>query len=61
MDLWQHYIRPDNITEAPQAISSASGPACVFVGGTDLMLDLQQGRHASVQTLVQDETYLIKV
>jgi xanthine dehydrogenase FAD-binding subunit len=52
MDLWQHYLRPETVTEALQALSSASGPACLIAGGTDLMLDLQQGRHAPVHTLV---------
>jgi carbon-monoxide dehydrogenase medium subunit len=52
MNLWQHYLRPDNITEALQALSSAPGPACLIAGGTDLMLDLQQGHHPPVHTLV---------
>ena len=52
MDLWQHYLHPDNVIEALQALSSAPGPACLIAGGTDLMLDLQQGRHEPVHTLV---------
>jgi CO/xanthine dehydrogenase FAD-binding subunit len=52
MDLWQRYLHPETVTEALQALSSASGPACLIAGGTDLMLDLQQGRHAPVHTLV---------
>jgi CO/xanthine dehydrogenase FAD-binding subunit len=52
MNLWQHYFRPDNIIEALQALSSAPGPSCLIAGGTDLMLDLQQDRHAPVHTLV---------
>jgi xanthine dehydrogenase FAD-binding subunit len=52
MDLWQRYFRPANINEALQALSSAPGAACLIGGGTDLMLDLQQGRHAPVHTLV---------
>jgi xanthine dehydrogenase FAD-binding subunit len=52
MNLWQHYLRPGNVTEALQILSSAPGPACLIAGGTDLMLDLQQGRHTPVHTLV---------
>jgi CO/xanthine dehydrogenase FAD-binding subunit len=52
MHLWQHYIRPDSIPEALRALTSAPGPACLIAGGTDLMLDLQQGRHEPVHTLV---------
>jgi CO/xanthine dehydrogenase FAD-binding subunit len=52
MDLWQHYLQPENVLEALQALASASGPACLIAGGTDLMLDLQQGRHIPVHTLV---------
>jgi xanthine dehydrogenase FAD-binding subunit len=52
MDLWRRYLHPNNIIEALQALSSAPGLACVIAGGTDLMLDLQQERHAPVHTLV---------
>lgn len=52
MNLWQEYIRPASITEAVQALVSAKGPAMPIAGGTDLILDLKQGRHAPVHTLV---------
>jgi CO/xanthine dehydrogenase FAD-binding subunit len=52
MNLWQHYILPDSIPEALSVLASAPGPTCLMAGGTDLMLDLQQGRHAPVHTLV---------
>jgi len=52
MKLWQEYICPNSIPEALQAFSSASGSTCLMAGGTDLMLDLQQGRHAAIHTLV---------
>jgi carbon-monoxide dehydrogenase medium subunit len=52
MNLWQQYLRPRSILEALQALTSAPSPVCVIAGGTDLMLDLQQGRHSPVHTLV---------
>lgn len=52
MNLWQEYIRPANVAEALAALKNAAGPAIPIAGGTDLMLDLQQGRHAPVHTLV---------
>lgn len=52
MKLWQEYLRPSSISEAVQALTSSSGPACLIAGGTDLILDIQQGRHSGVHTLV---------
>lgn len=52
MKLWQEFVRPVSISEAVQALSSSAGPACLIAGGTDLMLDIQQGRHSSIHTMV---------
>jgi len=52
MNLWQEYLRPTTVSEALQALKTASGPAIEIAGGTDLLLDLQQGRHSPVHTLV---------
>lgn len=52
MNLWQEYKRPVSVTEAVQALASAAGPAMPIAGGTDLLLDLKQGRHTPVHTLV---------
>ncbi len=52
MILWQQYLRPKNIQEALSALTSAQGPALPIAGGTDLLLDLEQGRHPPVHTLV---------
>ena len=52
MSLWQHYLRPKTITEAMQALVTASKPVAPIAGGTDLLLDLKQGRHPAVNTLV---------
>ena len=52
MNLWQNYLRPKSLAEAMQAFASAPRPLAPIAGGTDLLLDLQQGRHFPVQTLV---------
>lgn len=52
MNLWQEYLRPASVAEALQALRSAPGPAMPIAGGTDLLLDLKQGRHAPVHTLI---------
>jgi carbon-monoxide dehydrogenase medium subunit len=52
MNLWQQYLRPQNLLEAMQAFSSAPRPLAPIAGGTDLLLDLEQGRHSPVHTLI---------
>jgi carbon-monoxide dehydrogenase medium subunit len=52
MNLWQEYKRPASVTEAIQALTTASGTVMPIAGGTDLLLDLKQGRHAPVHTLI---------
>lgn len=52
MNLWQQYLRPQNLSEAMQAFLSAPKPLAPIAGGTDLLLDLEQGRHSPVHTLM---------
>ncbi len=52
MTRWQNYHLADSVPDALSALASASGPACIIGGGTDLLLDIEQGRHAPVHTLV---------
>jgi carbon-monoxide dehydrogenase medium subunit len=52
MNLWQNYVRPASISEAISALTTSTGPAIPLAGGTDLLLDLEQGRHSPIQTLV---------
>ena len=55
MSLWQQYLRPQSLADALRALSelrdSGDGVA-VVAGGTDLLLDLDQGRHKPVETLI---------
>lgn len=52
MGFWTRYLRPTELGDALEALRQAPGPARLVAGGTDLLLDLQQGRHAPVHTLV---------
>ncbi|MCL4529471.1 MAG: FAD binding domain-containing protein [Chloroflexi bacterium] len=52
MNLWQNYLRPKTLSEAMDAFAHAPRPLAPIAGGTDLLLDLKQGRHSPVQTLI---------
>jgi carbon-monoxide dehydrogenase medium subunit len=52
MNLWQEFKSPASVEEAIRDLHSAPGPALPIAGGTDLLLDLQQGRHPPVHTLI---------
>jgi len=52
MALWQEYLQPKTISEAISALANAPGSALPLAGGTDLILDLDQGRHPPVHTIV---------
>lgn len=52
MNNFQEYLQPKSIQEALQDLSSAAGSVAVVAGGTDLLLELRQGRHPAVQRLV---------
>ncbi|RJP48057.1 MAG: hypothetical protein C4586_09845 [Anaerolineaceae bacterium] len=52
MNLWQEYVRPATLSQALKAFAESPGPALPIAGGTDLILDLEQGRHAPVHTLI---------
>lgn len=52
MPLWNSYYFAKSIPDALEALSAPGGNARVIAGGTDLLLDMQQGRHPPVDTLV---------
>ena len=52
MKLWQNYHLAQSVEDALQTLISIPGDAKLIGGGTDLLLDLQQGRHDPVHTLI---------
>ena len=52
MSLFQEYIQPDTIEEAVENLTNAPGSVAVIAGGTDLLLDIRQGRHQAVDRVV---------
>ncbi|MBI2975821.1 MAG: FAD binding domain-containing protein [Chloroflexi bacterium] len=52
MTLWEHYHLPVTVDEALTRLAQYSGAARVVAGGTDLLLELQQGHRPPVAALV---------
>ena len=52
MSLWQQYYLPRTISEAIILLKTSPQPSSIIAGGTDLMLDLNQGNHEPVFALI---------
>jgi CO/xanthine dehydrogenase FAD-binding subunit len=52
MSLWKHYLLPNSLADALHALAASPGIVRIIAGGTDLLLDLQQGRQEPADTLV---------
>lgn len=52
MTLWQQYLQPKTLAQAMDALANAPRPLAPIAGGTDLLLDLEQGRHSPVHSLI---------
>ncbi len=52
MSIWKNYYIAQTVDDALRALIGASGDARLIAGGTDLLLDLQQGRHPPLDTLI---------
>jgi carbon-monoxide dehydrogenase medium subunit len=52
MNHFKEYLQPQSIEEALHDLSSAPGSVAIIAGGTDLLLELRQGRHPAVDRLI---------
>lgn len=52
MNLWQQYYMPKTVDEALGRLREHDGRARVVGGGTDLILEMQQGRKPAVEAMV---------
>lgn len=52
MAYWDSYHLPSTVAEALECLAHYAGAARVIAGGTDLLLELQQGRRPPVRALV---------
>lgn len=52
MSLWQKYYLPRTISDAINLLKTSPSPSSIIAGGTDLMLDLNQGNHEPVYALI---------
>lgn len=52
MPLWEHYHRPSTVDQAIDNLSAYAGRARLLAGGTDLLLEMQQGRTPPVAAVV---------
>jgi xanthine dehydrogenase FAD-binding subunit len=52
MNLWQNYLIPRTLSEALGELDSAASPVVPIAGGTDLLVDLVEGKHSPPETLL---------
>lgn len=52
MRLWNYYHTPTSIEEALQLLDHYQGSARLVAGGTDLLVEIREGRHAPQDALV---------
>lgn len=52
MPLWEKYHRPQTIDDALAHLRQHDGRARILAGGTDLLLEMQQGHRPSVEAMV---------
>ena len=49
---WENYYTPETVAEAVELLQRYDGQAQVLGGGTDLLLEIQQGRKPAVEAMI---------
>ena len=52
MSLWNSYVQPTSVEDALEILTECPGQTAIIAGGTDLLLDMQQGRHPAVDLML---------
>jgi CO/xanthine dehydrogenase FAD-binding subunit len=52
MPTWKNYLIPHSLEEAIILLNQAPKSLKIIAGGTDLLLDIQQGRNPQIETLI---------
>ncbi|MGM0375043.1 MAG: FAD binding domain-containing protein [Chloroflexota bacterium] len=52
MSIFKEYVKPKRIDEAVELLSTSPGETAIMAGGTDLLIDIRQGRHPEVDLLI---------
>ncbi|NTW44129.1 MAG: hypothetical protein HGB14_06775, partial [Anaerolineaceae bacterium] len=52
MTIWKDYQLAYSLEEAVEAYNQAEKPVRFVSGGTDLLLEIQQGSHPTMKTLI---------
>ena len=52
MSLWKNYYIARSVTDALEVLEGSSGNCAIAAGGTDLFLELQQGKREHVDTII---------
>lgn len=50
--MWQKYVMAQSLDEVVQVLSEAQGSARIIAGGTDLILEIEQGVRTGIKTLI---------
>ena len=50
--MWKQYLLPNSVESALQNMIDPKGSLAIIAGGTDLLIDLRQGRHSTVDKLI---------